>query len=60
MIYPPGWRLDLSTGKLLGPVAEVAHAGDTVSIMGSLAGDIASTCQMGPMFSAVEVLEIAP
>lgn len=56
VIYPDGWRLDRATGQLLGPDGQSVKPGGVVSVRGSIATDIASICQVGPMFRAVEVL----
>jgi hypothetical protein len=58
VIYPEGWRLDRTTGQLLGPDGQAAEPGAVVTIRGSIETDMASTCQVGPMFRATEVLSI--
>jgi hypothetical protein len=55
VIYPEGWRLDRATNRLVGPDGRTAGAGATVSVRGAIATDIASICQIGPMFRATEV-----
>jgi hypothetical protein len=56
VIYPDGWRVQLSPLQLLDPEgAVVAIGGDEVTVRGSLAGDMASICQIGPIFRAMEV-----
>ena len=57
VIYPRGWRLDRSTGSLIGPEGQVVRSGDTITVRGSITNDIASICQVGPMFRATEVVE---
>lgn len=56
VIYPDGWRVQLSPLQLLDPDGSVvAVGGDEVTVRGSLAGDMASICQIGPIFRAAEV-----
>lgn len=56
VIYPDGWRVQLSPLQLLDPDgAVVATGGEEVTVRGSLAGDMASICQIGPIFRATEV-----
>ena len=56
VIYPKGWKLDKGRARLTNPQGEVvASAGDTVMVRGEIATDMASTCQMGPIFRATEV-----
>lgn len=56
VIYPDGWRLDRGTGHLLGPDGQTVGPGAVVTVRGSIASDIASFCQVGPIFRASEVL----
>lgn len=56
VIFPIGWRIDGGTGHLLGPGGEDARPGALVSVRGSIVTDMASICQVGPMFRATEVL----
>jgi len=56
VIYPTGWQIDGGTGHLHGPRGEDAPPGSQVSVRGSIVTDMASTCQVGPMFRAVEVI----
>lgn len=57
VIYPDGWELQRSPVQLVSPDGEtVAHLGDTVSVRGMPASDMATTCQIGPIFRATEVL----
>ncbi|MGH2427787.1 MAG: hypothetical protein ACRDGV_02700 [Candidatus Limnocylindria bacterium] len=57
VIYPDGWELRMSPLELISPQGEVvATGGDSVSVRGSEAGDMASICQIGPIFRAAEVL----
>lgn len=56
VIYPDGWRVQLSPLQLLDPDGTlVATGGEEVTVQGSLAGDMASICQIGPIFRATEV-----
>ena len=55
--YPNGWRLELSPLQLTSPDGMVvARGGDEVTVRGRLATDFASLCQIGPIFSAEEVV----
>ncbi len=57
IIWPKGWSLDGSSLRdLSGSV--VATAGDTLTLRGSVQHDMASTCQIGPIFRATEVITI--
>lgn len=53
--WPDGWSLD-SELNLIDPSGEVvAGVGDEVTLGGRIANDMASICQIGPIFEAVEV-----
>jgi hypothetical protein len=57
VIYPEGWELKKSPLELLAPDGSVhSKGGDRVSINGSVANDIATICQIGPVIRATEVL----
>jgi hypothetical protein len=57
VIYPKGWNLDKGSARLTNPQGEiVARAGDTVTVRGEIATDMASICQIGPIFRATEVV----
>lgn len=56
VIYPAGWSIDGMTGHLLGPGGEDARPGSVVSVRGVIAPDMASICQVGPIFRATEVI----
>ena len=54
--YPDGWELSLSPLELRDPDGTVfAGAGDEVTVTGEVATDMASICQIGPIFRAVTV-----
>jgi hypothetical protein len=56
VMYPAGWQANASTGDLRDPTGEVvARAGETITVRGSVASDMASTCQIGPIFRATAV-----
>ena len=56
VIYPDGWRLQLSPLQLTSPEGEVvARGGDEVTVRGAEANDMASICQIGPIFRATAV-----
>jgi hypothetical protein len=58
VLYPEGWTLDRSSAELTAPGGTVrARAGDEVTVRGSIASDVASLCQIGPIFRASEVVE---
>lgn len=57
VIYPDGWELRLSPLQLTSPDGEVvARGGDEVTVLGTEATDMASICQIGPIFRANEVV----
>ena len=52
VIWPDGWMID-ARGNLLDPTGEVvARPGDELTVRGQIAGDMASICQIGPIFRA--------
>lgn len=57
VLYPDGWNLRMSPLQLIGPDGTVhARAGDLVTVRGATATDMASICQIGPIFRATEVV----
>ena len=59
VIYPIGWQLDRAAVQLRDPDgALVAAAGDIVTIRGEVATGMVSTCQIGPIFEATEVVTV--
>ena len=58
VIYPDGWYQDRTTGHLLGPNGQDIGPGRVVSVRGTIATDMASFCQVGPMFRAIEVTRV--
>ena len=57
VMYPDGWELQRSPLQLVAPDGTtVARAGEEVTVRGSVAGDMASVCQIGPIFRATEVV----
>lgn len=57
VIYPDGWQLQRSPLQLISPEGDVvAGPGDQVTVRGEEAGDMASICQIGPIFRATEVV----
>jgi hypothetical protein len=59
VIYPDGWVLQLSPLQLISPEgAVVARGGDKVTVVGAEATDMASICQIGPIFMASEVVSV--
>lgn len=56
VLYPDGWELTLSPLELRDPDGDVvARGGDTVTVVGEEATDMASICQIGPIFRATGV-----
>ena len=56
VVYPRGWRVRLSPLAVIDPNGEVfATAGDEITVRGDIADDMASICQIGPIFRATEV-----
>jgi hypothetical protein len=55
VIYPAGWTIDQGGAELRGPDGQVALAGETVTVRGSVATDRSSICQIGPIFAATSV-----
>ena len=57
VIYPEGWDLQLNPLQLTSPTGEVvARGGDEVTVRGRVSTDMASICQIGPIFQATEVV----
>jgi len=57
VIYPDGWTVTMSPLALTDPDANVvARGGEEVTVRGSQATDMASICQIGPIFRASEVV----
>ncbi|MDO8483656.1 MAG: hypothetical protein Q7S35_01785, partial [Candidatus Limnocylindrales bacterium] len=56
VIYPDPWRLDRASGRLVGPGGQSVGPGATVTVRGVISEEIASICQVGPIFRAVEVV----
>lgn len=58
VIYPDGWQLRQSPLRLVSPDGEiVARGGDEVTVEGSVASEMASICQIGPIFQARAVID---
>ena len=56
ILWPDGWELELEPLELRDPDGTVvATAGDEVTVRGEEATDMASICQIGPIFEATEV-----
>lgn len=57
VLYPDGWTVVMSPLQLIDPDGKVrARAGDLVTVRGATASDMASICQIGPIFQAAEVV----
>jgi hypothetical protein len=60
VLYPDGWTLERGPFRLIGPDGKVAaDGGETITVRGSVADDMASTCQIGPIFRATEVVSVS-
>jgi hypothetical protein len=57
VIYPDGYDVAFDPLRLSGPDGVVAEEGDTVTVRGELGEGLVSTCQVGPMFTATEVVD---
>lgn len=56
VLYPDGWELERSPLQLISPDGEVvARSGDDVTVRGTVTEDVASICQIGPIFEATAV-----
>lgn len=56
VIYPEGWRVSRTSAELTDPQGRVAaRAGTRLTLRGAIASDMASTCQIGPIFRATDV-----
>jgi hypothetical protein len=59
VLYPEGWTLERGPFRLIGPDGELAASGgETITVRGSVADDMASTCMIGPIFRATEVVSV--
>ena len=57
VIYPEGWTLERSPLQLRSPDGSVvARGGEEVSLRGAVTTEMASICQIGPIFIATEVV----
>ena len=57
VLYPDGWMVVTSPLRLVDPDGNVrARADDLVTVRGAVATDMASICQIGPIFQATEVV----
>ncbi len=56
VLWPEGYEVDFDRMRLLGPEGEeVAASGDTVTVEGAVAEDMASFCMVGTLFEATAV-----
>ena len=55
VIWPEGWSLDQELNLTDASGTVIAGVGDDVTLGGRIAADLASICQIGPIFEAVEV-----
>ena len=61
VIYPEGWRVQASPLQLTDPDGSVvATGGETITVAGGRADDMASFCMIGPIFQASDVVSIEP
>lgn len=55
--WPQGYRVEFEPVRLVGPDGQViAEEGESVRVNGEIADDVASICQVGPVFEVTEVL----
>lgn len=58
VLYPQGFAVDPSNGDLTGPDgAVVVPLGATLQLRGAVDPELVSTCQIGPIFRASEVVD---
>lgn len=55
VVYPDGWILDRAARELRAEDGRTVGAGEALTIMGSVATDRSSICQVGPIFVASDV-----
>lgn len=61
VLYPEGWTVERGPIRLLDPDGRVlAQGGERITVRGRVTDDMASICQIGPIFSADEVVSIEP
>lgn len=59
VIYPPEWRIRAAPLSLTSPSGEVvATGGETITVRGRGTDEIATICQIGPVFVAEEVVSV--
>lgn len=57
VLYPDGYAIDPSSGNLVRPDGDVAvPLGGELQLRGALQTEMASICQIGPIFQALEVI----
>jgi hypothetical protein len=56
--YPDGWLVDRTTGAVTGPSGVRVELGQQITVRGTVMDDMASTCQIGPIFLATEVIAV--
>ncbi|MBD0324489.1 MAG: hypothetical protein ICV72_14065 [Aldersonia sp.] len=54
--YPQGYTLTFDPLRLTGPDGFVAEDGQTLTVTGRERSDVMTTCQIGPVFEATEVV----
>lgn len=59
VLYPDGWSVERAPYRLVDPGgATAAEAGAVVTVRGRIRDDVMTTCQVGPVFEADEVVSI--
>lgn len=59
--WPDGYRVTFDPVRLLGPDGDVvAEEGDTIAVDGSIADDVMTICQVGPVLEITEVVGVHP
>jgi hypothetical protein len=56
VMYPDGWQVDRGSGVLSGPEGQRVELGAQLTVRGEVMTDMVSTCQIGPIFQATEVV----
>ena len=55
LMLPDGYSVDYETLTLTGPDGVIAEAGDQIRVTGAEAADMASFCQIGPLWEVAEI-----
>jgi hypothetical protein len=58
VILPDGWVVEPRATRLIGPDGQAVSTGAVITVRGTIATDVSSTCQIGPIFRATEVANV--